>query len=74
MRLETVARFDSPAQARLAEALLRDAGIPCRVAGEGEHALTPFFTPRRGAVRLEVPETFAEEARAVLAAADDEAA
>lgn len=71
MRFVTVARFERPYQAHLAAALLEDTGIPCTVSGEGLHGMTSFFSPRQGQVRLEVPEEHADEARAVLAEAEE---
>jgi hypothetical protein len=73
MPLVTVARFDHATQAHLAATLLADAGIPTRVVGEHAGGLVPLFSTRAGAVRLEVPEAHADEAREVLAAADGEA-
>lgn len=65
-RLITVARFDAPFEAHLAKARLDDAGIPCALAGESMAGLPMVFDPERGGVKLKVPESHADEARAVL--------
>lgn len=71
VRLIPVARYDFPYQAHLAVALLADAGIPARVTGEALHGMASIFSSEAGGVRVEVPEERAEEARTLLAAADD---
>jgi len=71
MKLVTVARFAQAPQAHLAAALLADAEIPARVVGEHAGGLVPVFMSGKGAVRLEVPEEYAEEARALLASVDE---
>lgn len=67
-RLVTVARFDAPHEAHLAKARLDDAGIPCTLTHEDMAGLPMVFDPERGGVRLKVPESYADEARAVLEA------
>jgi hypothetical protein len=73
MRLVTIARYDRPYQAHLAVTLLADADIPAHVAGERDHGLSSIFSPARGGVQLRVPEGLADEARAILEAAETEA-
>lgn len=72
MRLVTVAVYPHSHQAHLARALLNDAGISSFIANEYGVVL-PFFSPTDDGVRVQVPEDAAEEARAVLRAADDAA-
>jgi transglutaminase-like putative cysteine protease len=71
VRLVSIARYEFPYQAHLAVALLADAGIPARVTGEALHGMTSIFSSEAGGVRVEVAEDRADEARALLAAAED---
>lgn len=66
MRLVTVATFEHPYQVELALALLADAGIPARRAGAYLEGLGTFFSGQPRALRVEVPEDYAPEARALL--------
>lgn len=65
-RLITVARFDVSFEAYLAKAQLDDACIPCVLAHESMAGLPMVFDSERGGVKLKVPESHADEARAVL--------
>lgn len=71
-RLVTVARFDAPHEAHLAKARLDDADIPCALTHEGMAGLPMVFDPERGGAQLKVPESYVDEARAVLDAASRE--
>lgn len=74
MRLVTIASYEHPYEADLALALLADAGIPARRAGAYLPGMSTFFSGKMEMVRVEVPSDLAEEARVVLAGAQDPAA
>jgi hypothetical protein len=65
VRLVTVAAYPQAYEAHLARSLLEDAGIPAFVAGE-----YGSLFPADGDIRVRVPEDAADDARAVLKAAD----
>jgi len=65
-RLVTVARYASTGDARLAQAQLEDADIPCMLANADQAGLAMMFDPSRSGVQVKVPADRAEEARAVL--------
>ena len=63
----TVARYDFPYQAHIARAKLDSEGIPAFVADEHTINMQWLYSNAMGGVKLQVPESFAEAAREVLA-------
>lgn len=72
MQLVTVATYDHTFQADLAVALLNDAGIPARQRGTFVHGLSSIFSSKSGGISVEVPEDRGDEARELLAAAEQD--
>jgi hypothetical protein len=68
LRLVTVATYEQPFQAELALALLADAEIPARSAGDHLSGLSTFFSGQRPGIQIQVPEDRADEALALLEA------
>jgi len=71
--LVTVARFDRLHEAQLAQTQLDDAGIPCMVTNADATGLSSMFDAERSRIQLKVSAPKADEARAVLNAADADA-
>jgi len=71
--LVTVARFDRLHEAQLAKTQLDDAGIPSMVTNADLTGLTSMFDAEHSGVQVKVPANQADEARAVLNAADADA-
>ncbi|MCP5521423.1 MAG: DUF2007 domain-containing protein [Verrucomicrobiales bacterium] len=66
MSLVTVFRSFSPAEAQLARSRLDAAGIPVTVTSETAALTTEGYGLTVGGVRVQVPASFEEEARALL--------
>lgn len=63
-------RFDCPHDARLANAQLEDADIPCMLSPPDATGLTSMFTAKHSGVQVKVTANRAGDARAVLGVAD----
>jgi hypothetical protein len=66
--LTTIERLLDPLQAQLVQALLQSEGIPCFIADQQTVQTNPLWTMLVGGVRLQVPQSLAEQAREVIAA------
>jgi len=65
--LITIARYSLPYEAQLARSRLDAEGIPAFVADEHTINMQWLWSDALGGIRLQVPEPFVEQARAVLA-------
>lgn len=65
-RLVTVAAFSLPHEAHLARLRLDAEGIPCFVVDENIVAINWLYSNAIGGVKVQVPQSFAEQAIAVL--------
>ena len=66
MRLVTVFRAFSPAEAQLIRSRLEAAGFPAQVTHELSALSLDGYSMAAGGIRVEVPEDRAEEARALI--------
>ena len=66
MRLVTIFRAFSPAEAHLIRSRLEAAGYPVHVTHELSALSMEGYSMATGGIRVEVPEDVAEEARALL--------
>lgn len=66
--MKTLATFNDLAQAQIVKAALEDAGIAAFIPDELTAQSAPPFVWAGGGFRLQVPETGADDARALLAA------
>ncbi len=65
--METIARFSTPVEARIAWSRLDAAGIPAFVADEHTINMQWLYSDALGGVRLQVPAEWADRARELLA-------
>lgn len=70
MQLVTIFRTFSPAEAQLIRSRLDAANIPAEVVNELAALSMDGYSMATGGVRVQVPDDFAAEARALLEAAD----
>jgi hypothetical protein len=68
MALTTIASFRETHSAHIARAKLEAAGIPAFVADEHLVGVQWFYSDAIGGVKIQVPDSFAEEAREIVAA------
>lgn len=65
-KIITIATFDNPMTANLIKAKLQDAGIDSFLANENIVGIQPFYSNAVGGIQLQVLESDAEHAIAIL--------
>jgi len=71
MRLVTVFRSFSPAEAQLIRSRLDAAGIPAEVVNELAALSLDGYSMAAGGIRVQVPDSYAAEASALIESAND---
>jgi hypothetical protein len=64
--LKTIARYSFPYEAQIARAKLDSEGIPAYIADEHTINMQWFYSDALGGVKLQVPETYAQQALELL--------
>lgn len=65
-KLVTVAVFGAPYEAGMAKSELEACGVPAFVADEFTIGANPFYSNALGGIKVQVPASYAEEARQIL--------